>query len=241
MMSLKKHIPNFITSMNLLCGVVGVVFAFKTRLDIAFFLMLAAAVFDFLDGFAARILGAYSDMGKELDSLSDLVSFGVLPSMMLYSLMKTSMFSELGFLCWVPLLITVFSALRLAKFNIDERQSSSFIGLPTPACALLCSSLCYFVCMEPSSFLAAWASGPMFIPVLSVILCVLLVSELPMFSMKFSKDDSPVLKRKRVTFFIEIAIVLVLTLVFSFHWSLTVLAVFVCYIVKNLFYALFKV
>ena len=240
-MGIRRHIPNFITSMNLLFGVVGVVFAFKTRLDIAFFLMLAAAVCDFLDGFSARLLGAYSDMGKELDSLADLVSFGVLPSVMLYSLIRTSMFSEMEFLCWVPLLITVFSALRLAKFNLDERQKSSFLGLPTPACALLCSSLCYFVCMEPASFLAAWASGPVFIPVLSLILCVLLVCELPMFSMKFSKEDSKVVKRKRLSFFVEMLIVVVLTLVFGFHWSLIVLAVLVCYIVKNVFYALFKV
>lgn len=240
-MSLKKHIPNFITSMNLLCGVVGVVFAFKTRLDIAFYLMLAAAVCDFLDGFAARLLKAYSDMGKELDSLADLVSFGVLPSLMLYSLMKTSMFSEMEFLCWVPLLIAVFSALRLAKFNIDDRQTSSFLGLPTPACALLCGSLCYFVCMEPASFLAAWASGPVFVPVLSLVLCVLLVCELPMFSMKFSKDDSAVLKSKRVSLLFEIILVTALTVIFGFHWSVIVLAVFVCYIIKNIIYALLRI
>lgn len=240
-MGIKKHIPNFITSMNLLCGVIGVVFAFKTRLDVAFCLMLAAAVFDFLDGFAARLLGAYSDMGKELDSLADLVSFGVLPSLMLYSLMQTNMYSDLEFLCWVPLLIAVFSGLRLAKFNIDERQTNSFLGLPTPACALLCGSLCYFVCMEPASFLAAWACGPVFVPALSVILCALLVCELPMFSMKFSKDDSSSVKSKRLSFVIEVAIVLALTLIFGFHWSAVVLTTFVLYIVKNLFYALFRI
>lgn len=240
-MALTKHIPNFITSMNLLCGVVGVVFAFKTRLDIAFCLMLVAAAMDFLDGFAARLLNAYSDMGKELDSLADLVSFGVLPSLMLYSLMRTSMYSELDFLCWIPLLIAVFSALRLAKFNIDDRQKSSFLGLPTPACALLCASLCYFVCMEPASFLAAWASGPVFIPLLSLALCVLLVSELPMFSMKFSKDDSPLLKRKRLSFIAEIVVIVALTVIFGFHWSAVILSTFVLYILKNLFYAIFKI
>ena len=94
-MSIKKYIPDFITSMNLLCGVIGVVFAFKGRFDLAFYLMLAGAVCDFCDGLVARLLGAYSDLGKELDSLADLVSFGVLPSVMLYSLMKTFMF-EIG-------------------------------------------------------------------------------------------------------------------------------------------------
>ena len=83
-MSIKKYIPNAITSMNLVCGIIGVIFAFKARFDLAFYMMIAAAVFDFMDGLAARALGAYSDMGKELDSLCDMVSFGVLPSVMLY-------------------------------------------------------------------------------------------------------------------------------------------------------------
>ena len=111
-MSIKKYIPDFITSMNLLCGVIGVVFAFKCRFDMAFYFMLAAAVFDFMDGFVARLLGAYSDLGKELDSLSDVVSFGVLPSVMLYSLMKTFMFGE-SLVCWVPLLFWAFLLRRV--------------------------------------------------------------------------------------------------------------------------------
>lgn len=134
MKRLISYIPDFITSMNLLCGVIGVVFAFKCRFDMAFYFMLAAAVFDFLDGFVARLLGAYSDLGKELDSLSDVVSFGVLPSVMLYSLMKTFMFGE-SLVCWVPLLIAVFSGIRLAKFNVDTRQHSSFGTSYSGVCA----------------------------------------------------------------------------------------------------------
>ena len=168
-MKLVKYIPDAVTSMNLVCGVIGVIFAFKGRFEYAFPLMLAAAVFDFLDGFAARALHAYSDLGRELDSLCDLVSFGVLPSVMLYKLMCVCSFSE-GWLCWTPLLISVFSALRLAKFNVDERQSENFLGLPTPACAILCGALCYFVAFSPAGFLATWCTSPFFIPVLTVVL-----------------------------------------------------------------------
>ena len=139
--------------MNLACGIIGVVFAFKGRVDLAFILMLAASVADFLDGTAARLLDSYSDMGKELDSLSDLVSFGVLPSVMLYNLQHTCMFGE-SWICWIPLIITLASGIRLAKFNVDTRQTDSFLGLPTPACALLCGSLCYYVAADPACFLA---------------------------------------------------------------------------------------
>ena len=136
-MTLKKYIPDFITSMNLVCGLIGVIFAFKSRLDLAFYCMLAAAVFDFLDGLAARLLDAYSDLGRELDSLCDLVSFGVLPGLMLCRLMQTYHFDD-TWLSWLPLVLAVFSALRLAKFNVDTRQAAGFLGLPTPASGLLC-------------------------------------------------------------------------------------------------------
>ena len=239
-MSIKKYIPDFITSMNLLCGVIGVVFAFKGRFDLAFYLMLAGAVCDFCDGLVARLLGAYSDLGKELDSLADLVSFGVLPSVMLYSLMKTFMFGE-NFFCWIPLLIAVFSGLRLAKFNVDTRQHTSFLGLPTPACAMLCASLAYFVCSEPGCFLATWVAGPVFIPLLSLVLCALLVCEIPMFSFKFSKDDSRSLKSKRIWFVALIAVVALCCLLCKLNWSLTVLLAIVIYILKNIVYRIARI
>lgn len=234
-MSVRKFIPNTVTSMNLVCGVIGVVFAFKGRFDIAFPLMLLAAVFDFLDGFAARALDSYSDMGKELDSLCDLVSFGVLPSIMLYSLMKTCSFGE-NWTCWIPLVIAVFSALRLAKFNVDERQHDSFIGLPTPACAILCGALCYFVACTPASFLSTWASGPVFIPVLSVVMSYLLVSEIPMFSLKFHKDDPSGLKGKRLAMVLSVVAAALVALIFSLNWSFVPLVTFVLYVLKNIVY-----
>lgn len=239
-MTVKKYIPDFITSMNVVCGIIGVVSAFKGHFEYAFYLMLAAAVFDFLDGFSARLLGAYSDMGKELDSLCDLVSFGVLPSVMLYKLMCTQMFGESIF-CWIPLVLTVFSALRLAKFNVDKRQSDSFLGLPVPASALLCGSLCYYVCHDPACFLSTWSSGPVFIPILSIVLSLLMVSEIPMFSLKFHRSDPQVLKIKRLTFAAVAAVSVLVCLLCSLNWSMALLLTLACYILKNIVYAIVKI
>lgn len=237
---IKKYIPDFITSMNLLSGVVGVVFAFRGRFDYAFYAMLAGAVFDFCDGLAARALDAYSDLGKELDSLADVVTFGVLPSVMFINLMKACSFSETLW-CWVPVCIAVFSGIRLAKFNVDERQHDSFLGLPTPACAIICGSLCYFTAFEPDGFLCSLVAGPVFIPVISVVLSALLVCELPMFSMKFSGKDTSILKRKRLAFAVNCLLCVAIVLIVGLNWSLAVLLAFVVYILMNVAFALFKV
>lgn len=239
-MEIRKHIPNFITTLNIVCGTVGIVLVMRGRVDLAFIMMLAAGMFDFLDGFAARALGAYSDMGKELDSLCDAVSFGVLPSVMLYQEMRACSFGE-NWLCWIPLLIAAFSALRLAKFNIDERQASGFLGLPTPACALLVGSLCCYVCYDPACFLALWLSGPVFGPVLTVILCALLVCEIPMFSLKLHKDDPQTLKTKRMAFAFIILAAVIVCAVCKLNWSLIVLLVLTCYILKNIVYYVFRI
>ena len=239
-MTLRKHIPNFITSMNLVCGLVGVVFALRSRLDMAFYCMLAASVCDFLDGLAARVLDAYSDKGKELDSLCDLVSFGFLPALMLCVLTQLYRFDG-SLLCWVPLALTLFSALRLAKFNVDPRQSSGFLGLPTPAAALLCGALCCYCCHTPLEFLSTWVSSTVFIPLLTLCLCILLVSEVPMFSFKMHRGDSRTLQVKRwtlVAFFVAAAVFCLLA---GHHWSLTVVLGLLFYILNNLVYALFKI
>ena len=234
-MNIARHIPNTVTSMNLLCGVLGVISVFNGRQDIAFCLMLAAAAFDFLDGFAARALGAYSAIGKELDSLADMVSFGLLPSVMLHCLMQ-KMSSGADIWSYVPLLIVIFSALRLAKFNVDERQSENFIGLATPACAMLCGSLAYYISRDPDSFLTRWAEGFVFIPVLSVVLSVLLVSEIPMFSMKFKKNvqkGTPIYKM-RVFLMGWTAVSILLVWILGLNWSMIVILVFTLYIIMNL-------
>lgn len=234
---MRKHIPNCITLLNLCCGVAAIVLAFKMRIDLALYLMLAAAVFDFLDGAAARLLGAYSPLGKELDSLCDLVSFGVLPSVMMY-LVADELFAG-HWSCYIPLGISVFSAYRLGRFNIDDRQTSSFLGLPTPACAILLGALAYFFYMDPLS--ASYLLTPLSLAILTVALCVLLVCELPMFSMKFHKDDPQSLKIKRLAFIGIIALSFVACLVFRLNWSAAVVFSFLAYIVKNILYAILKV
>ena len=226
-MHLTKHIPNAITSMNLLCGVVGVICALEGDPGVAFLLMLLAAVFDFCDGLAARLLHAYSPIGKELDSLADLVSFGVLPALMLYKVQPEGASVILRFL---PLFIAVMSALRLAKFNVDERQTLDFIGLPTPACAMVCGSLAYFLHHNGS---VPEGTGPWLLAAVAVILGLLLVSEVPMFGMKIKKGHK-LLDTKRIAFLILAAAAILATVLLHGNWSLAVLAVFSLYIVENL-------
>ena len=195
---MKKHIPNAITCLNLLSGCIGIVMAFNSDLaDAGYFnikyagvAILVAAVFDFLDGMLARLLQAYSDIGKELDSLADVVSFGVLPSVIVYQLFQQA--PQLGILSqyinYSAFFIAIFSALRLAKFNIDLRQNEHFIGLPTPANAILIASL-PFIVTEGSSFLSAYVLNPFFLFIFSLGMGLLLVMELPLMSLKF-KDLS---------------------------------------------------
>lgn len=231
-MTLRKHIPNSITSMNLLCGVLGVIFSLDGKLETAFVLMLLAAVFDFCDGLSARLLKAYSDVGKELDSLSDVVSFGVLPSVMLYCVFGT----QSQVLRLFPLLIAAFSALRLAKFNLDERQHDSFIGLPTPACAMVCGSLACFAAEVPGSFISRWCECPFFIVLLTVLLCALLVCEVPMFSFKFGggRKVSRPETVKRIVFLAVAVLGTLVTAIGGWHWSLVFLVAFAGYIIINL-------
>ena len=235
-MKFVKQIPNTITSMNLLCGALGVIFAFKGALDIAFYLMLAGAVCDFCDGFAARLLKAYSPMGKELVSLADLITFGFLPSIMLYRCMD--LYHPGEWYCYLPLIIVVFSALRLAKFNIDERQSENFIGLATPACAMICGSFAYIAHFDINNIVGVFTESTWMIPAGSAILSLLLVSEIPMFSMKFKKGAASDLKWMRITFIAVAVIALAVTLIMGQHFSHAVLFIFLAYILLNLIHGL---
>ena len=235
-MKFVKQIPNTITSMNLLCGALGVIFAFKGALDIAFYLMLAGAVCDFCDGFAARLLKAYSPMGKELDSLADLITFGFLPSIMLYKCMDIYHPGE--WYCYLPLIIVIFSALRLAKFNIDERQSENFIGLATPACAMICGSFAVIAHFDINNIVGEFTESTWMIPAGSAVLSLLLVSEIPMFSMKFKKGAASNLKWMRITFIAVAATALAVTLIMGQHFSHAVLFIFLAYILLNLIHGL---
>ena len=233
-MKIVKHIPNTITSMNLLCGALGVIFTFQGALDIAFYLMLAAAVCDFLDGFAARMLKAYSDIGKELDSLADLVSFGLLPSLMLHRRLVEGGMTD--FWSYLPLIIVVFSALRLAKFNVDDRQSENFLGLPTPACAMWCGSLVYAADHGVMS-MAGLLHDKNIILIASVVLALLLVSEIPMFSFKFKKGSA--YNSIRICFMAIVALFAIATLILKINWSYIILITFTSYIVMNIISAVF--
>lgn len=236
-MALTKSIPNTITSMNLLSGAMGVICTFRGQMDMAFCLMLLAAVFDFCDGLAARLLKAYSPIGKELDSLCDMVSFGLLPSLMLVATMHFRGCE--GFPIYLPLFLAVMSALRLAKFNLDERQETDFLGVPTPTSAILCGALACYIKLEPSSFLAGWAGTPWFLPMLALVLGLLVVSEIPMFGMKV-KPGHKLLDAKRIVFLSAAVVTFAVTIGLNAHFSMAVFLVFSFYLLENLVLSLFK-
>jgi len=193
-----KHIPNFITSLNLVCGILSIIMMIEGKIIPAFYLILLAAVFDFLDGLSALILNAYSDVGKQLDSLADMVSFGAAPALLMFYYIKYSfLLHQSGFaietatwheiiILFSAILIAVASGFRLAKFNIDPDQSFTFSGLPTPANAILIASvgLVIFSPDFPES-LRQFILNPCLLFVLTLVLSLLLVSKIPMFSLKF--------------------------------------------------------
>ena len=176
-------VPNMITCLNLVSGCLAIERALAADFGGAFLFVMIAAVLDFLDGFFARLLRSYSDIGKELDSLADVVSFGAAPAFVLFSVLRGN-----GFMGWEPYLafiVAAFSALRLAKFNLDTRQTTEFIGFPVPANALLIVSLVYLLTISAQGPLAFLLSSPWWLIALAAILSFLLISEIPMFSLKF--------------------------------------------------------
>jgi CDP-diacylglycerol---serine O-phosphatidyltransferase len=206
-----KHIPNAITSGNLLCGCLAIVQIFSGDLVLASFFVFLAAVLDFFDGFAARMLKVNSPIGKDLDSLADVVTFGVVPGLMVYRLLQFSLIGmeekelfwialqknissiELsnvqylsGFYAYLPyfgFLITVFSAIRLAKFNNDTRQSTTFIGLPTPANAILIAALVLNL-QQPTAIYGVFSDYRVLLG-FTVLSSYALVAELPLLALKF--------------------------------------------------------
>ena len=229
---MKKHIPNTITCCNLISGCIATYLALGQNYKLALLFIIIGAVFDFFDGFAARLLHVSSPIGKELDSLADDITFGFAPATIVLSLlsqMPSEVASELprwlsNNLCYIALLIAAFSALRLAKFNLDERQTSSFIGLPTPANALFWGALAYS--MQDSAVLQqGWFYLALTIGVL--LSCWLLVAEIPMFALKF-KTFSFRPNLLRYSFIIFSAIMLLLLGIGGFS------VIIVCYIILSL-------
>jgi len=184
-MNTKRLIPDSFTCANLLCGSMATFMATQGAYTWAFILILSGAFFDFFDGMTARGLGVGNKMGIELDSLADDITFGLAPSMTLFCYLRPL----IGWWSVLVLLMAAFSALRLAKFNLDERQSMSFIGLATPANAIFWASLC---CMPYQMMTAAWM--PWVLVAASFLSCYLLLAEIPFFSLKFHnltwKDNS---------------------------------------------------
>lgn len=175
-------IPNLITCLNLVSGCIAIERTFSGDMAGAFLFILLAAVFDFLDGFFARLLNSYSEVGKELDSLADVISFGAAPSFVMFNALR--FYGDFtGWEIYLVFILGAFSALRLAKFNLDTRQTTEFIGLPTPASTLLVVSLVYSSAQEGNA-MGFLLSSPWWLIGLAVVMSLLLVSEIPMFSLK---------------------------------------------------------
>lgn len=187
-MAIKKHIPNTITCCNLVSGCVAIAYAFSGNVELSFTWIIIGAVFDFFDGMSARLLNVSSPIGKELDSLADIVTFGVAPSTILFSELSVMSYPAIleplrSILPFTAYIMAAFSALRLAKFNLDERQTLGFIGLPTPANALFWGSLIIGAgkWLEATPFMVFFLLGGI------LISSWLMVSEIPMFALKFKE------------------------------------------------------
>lgn len=204
---IRNNIPNAITCLNLYLGVLGIYFAFSGALAVAAFFVVGGAVADFFDGMTARLLKSETKIGKDLDSLADLVTFGVAPVFIYINLpqfdpesipyihdiafqrmviMEAQGFMIQDILAYVPFLIVVFSAIRLAIFNNDTRQTSSFIGLPTPANGLMIASFALIAHYQPHYF-PDFIVNPWFMAGFSILSCFLLVMPLPLFALKFKQ------------------------------------------------------
>lgn len=225
---MKKHIPNFITLMNVFCGCVAAMFAVLNRLEIAAIFVALGIFFDFFDGLAARVLDVKSELGLQLDSLADMITSGLVPGIVMFQLLAMSQTSgwgdgshffmesgELQFIHLLPFIgfvITMASAYRLAKFNIDENQTSSFIGLPTPANALLILSLPLILLYQNNEFLNSVILNQWFLIILTFVSAYLLNANLPLFALKF-KNTSFKDNAMRYIFLI-ISLVLIITMKF---------------------------
>jgi CDP-diacylglycerol---serine O-phosphatidyltransferase len=219
-------IPNIMTLGNLLCGCLGIIFVFEGNLLYASYLIFIAGILDFLDGFVARLLNQHSEIGKQLDSLADMVTFGALPSFILAKLIQLSVNqnsilsdfvpsnllsqTHLPFLAYIAFVLALFSCLRLAKFNIDTRQSDSFIGVPTPANAFVVAAFPLILEFNPEyKFLIL---SPTFLISYTLIMSYLLISEIPLFALKFKSFSWKSNQIKYI--FLILSVILLITLQF---------------------------
>lgn len=177
-----RHIPNFLTLCNLACGCVGTVQVFSGNVEVGAFLIWAGAIFDFFDGFAARMLKSYSSIGKDLDSLADLVTFCFLPGTIIFTLISKS--EEGSLLAYSGYLLVLFGALRLARFNTQQSDSDQFFGLPVPASGIFVSAL-PFIIVDLLGWLGDLMINGLLLAGTSVMLSLLMVSTIPLLSLKF--------------------------------------------------------
>jgi CDP-diacylglycerol---serine O-phosphatidyltransferase len=219
-MNLLRHVPNVLTCGNLLCGLLGIISLVNNYPVASAYFVWAACVFDFFDGFTARWLRVTSSIGKELDSLADVVSFGVLPSLTMFQWLNTT--ADVRWLAYVSVMIAIFSALRLAKFNVDTRQQEVFIGLPTPANAIFITSLAF---LPASVFQLVFT--PTMLSAITILFSLLLVAPLELFALKF-KNYGWADNKIRLTFLI----VSVLLVVFFRAGALPLIILF--YIILSL-------
>lgn len=201
-------IPNFLTLGNLFCGCLGIVFVFQSEFELSGYCIFLALIFDFFDGFAARALKINSEIGKQLDSLADVTTFGVLPGLMIFRYIEIY---NGGNLKYIAFSLALFSALRLAKFNVDDRQSDKFIGLPTPANGLLVATFPFLI--SNNDWMSNLIKQPTFLIAYTIVFSYLLIMELPLFALKF-KDFSFTKNRVKYIF-----LILSVILLFVMHFS----------------------
>lgn len=214
-MNLKKHIPNLITLLNLLCGCIALVFAGEANFEMAFFFVCLGIFFDFFDGFFARLFNVWSPLGLQLDSLADMVTSGVVPGFVLFKMLSNSVNSDpsLIYLPYLGFIVTLGSCYRLANFNIDTRQTDSFIGLPTPANALFILSLPLILKNSDSLLVLELLINPWVLLFISVLSAFILNAEIPLFALKIKKFN---LKDNALQlFFLLISILLLVYLQFA--------------------------
>lgn len=250
-MKIKSHIPNILTLLNLFFGIIAVFFAVKDQLVLAAFFVFIGIFFDFFDGFAARILKVQGELGKQLDSLADVVTSGVVPGFVMFQLMlratnPANWSSSIDAVEQISLgtivtsnyavaaigfLIALAAAYRLAKFNIDERQTSSFIGLPTPASAMVVLSLPLILAYTNNQIAIDLIGNLWFLIGLTLLLCFLMNAEIPLFSLKF-KDYR--WKNNKVKFiFIGVTMLLLAVLQFIAIPFIIVLYVLISMVAKK--------
>lgn len=190
-MNIKKHIPNLITLLNLFCGCIALVFVSKDRFEMAFFFVCLGIFLDFFDGFFARLFKVSGPLGLQLDSLADMVTSGVVPGLVMYQMMintsTTMSESYMQIFPYLGFIITLGSCYRLANFNIDTRQTDSFIGLPTPANALFVLSLPLVLKYSDSLFLLEILTDQWILLVVTLLSAYILNAEIPLFSLKIKK------------------------------------------------------